>query len=103
MKKEPDFLNDWKIIDENKVRLIYSNGKELTVPKKDFDGTFITFVTSPPEVRSENEFGCYCTAYMICNRYGVDTKPFNFDKAPEMFEGKENKDVRSVLVIFVIL
>lgn len=48
-------------------------------------------------VRSENEFGCYCTAYMICNRYGVDTKPFNFDKAPEMFEGKENKDVRSAL------
>ena len=34
---------------------------------------------------------------MICNRYGVDTKPFNFDKVPEMFEGKENKDVRSAL------
>lgn len=50
MKKEPDFLTDWKIIDENKVRLIYSNGKELTVSKKDFDRTFITFVTSPPEV-----------------------------------------------------
>ena len=50
MKKEPDFLTDWKIIDENKVRLIYSNGKELTVLKKDFDRTFITFVTSPPEV-----------------------------------------------------
>ena len=39
MKKEPDFLTDWKIIDENKVRLIYSNGKELTVSKKDFDRT----------------------------------------------------------------
>ena len=50
MKKEPDFLTDWKIIDESKVRLIYSNGKELTVSKKDFDRTFITFVTSPPEV-----------------------------------------------------
>jgi len=50
MKKEPDFLTDWKIIDESKVRLIYSNGKELTVSKKDFDRTFITFVTSLPEV-----------------------------------------------------
>lgn len=48
-------------------------------------------------VRAENEFGCYCAAYMICNRYGVDTKPFKFDKAPEMFEGKENKDIRSAL------
>lgn len=48
-------------------------------------------------VRSENEFSCYCTAYMICNRYGIDTKPFNFEKAPEMFEGKENKDVRASL------
>ena len=50
MKKEPVFLTDWKIIDENNVRLIYSNGKELTVSKKDFDRTYITFVTSPPEV-----------------------------------------------------
>ncbi|MBO5021160.1 MAG: hypothetical protein J6D52_10895 [Clostridia bacterium] len=46
-------------------------------------------------VRSENEFCCYCTAYMICNRYGVDTNAFNFEKAPEMFEGKENKEIRS--------
>lgn len=63
MKKEPDFLTDWKIIDENKVRLIYSNGKELTVPKKDFDRTFITLVTSPPEV-IERDF---------CNK-GVEQK-----------------------------
>lgn len=63
MKKEPDFLTDWKIIDENNVRLIYSNGKELTVSKKDFDRTFITFVTSPPEV-IERDF---------CNK-GVEQK-----------------------------
>lgn len=63
MKKEPDYLIDWKISDENKVRLIYSNGKEHTVSKKDFDRTFITFVTSPPEV-IEREF---------CNK-GVETK-----------------------------
>lgn len=63
MKKEPDFLTDWKIIDENKVRLIYSSGKELTVSKKDFDRTFITFVTSAPEV-IERDF---------CNK-GVENK-----------------------------
>ena len=50
MNKEPAFLPDWKIIEENKVRLIYSDGRELTVSKKDFDRTLITFVTSPPEV-----------------------------------------------------
>lgn len=50
MNKEPAFLTDWKIIEENKVRLIYSDGRELTVSKKDFDRTLITFVTSPPEV-----------------------------------------------------
>lgn len=48
-------------------------------------------------VRTDNEFKCYCAAYMICNRYGVDTKAFNFEKAPAMFEGKENKDVRAEL------
>ncbi|MGN0467320.1 MAG: hypothetical protein ACI4GY_01170 [Acutalibacteraceae bacterium] len=63
MKKEPDFLTDWKIIDENKVRLIYSNDKEFTVSKTDFDRTFITFVTSPPEV-IERDF---------CNK-GVENK-----------------------------
>ena len=50
MNKEPAFLTDWKIVEENKVRLIYSDGRELTVSKKDFDRTLITFVTSPPEV-----------------------------------------------------
>ena len=50
MNKEPAFLTDWKIIEENKVRLIYSDGRELTVSKKDFDRTLINFVTSPPEV-----------------------------------------------------
>ena len=48
-------------------------------------------------VRADNEFSCYCTAYMICQRYGIDTTPFNFDKAPEMFEGQENQDVRAEL------
>ena len=55
MNKEPAFLTDWKIIEENKVRLIYSDGRELTVSKKDFDRTLITFVNSPPEV-IEREF-----------------------------------------------
>ncbi len=50
MNKEPAFLTDWKVIDENRVKLIYTNGKELTVLKKDFDRTFMTFITSPPEV-----------------------------------------------------
>ena len=63
MNKESAFLKDWKIIDENRVRLIYSNGKELTVLKKDFDRTFITFITSPPEV-IERDF---------CNK-GVEKK-----------------------------
>ena len=63
MNKEPAFLTDWKIIEENKVRLIYSDGRELTVSKKDFDRTLITFVTSPPEV-IERDF---------CNR-GVEKK-----------------------------
>lgn len=63
MNKESAFLTDWKIIDENRVRLIYSNSKELTVLKKDFDRTFITFITSPPEV-IERDF---------CNK-GVEKK-----------------------------
>ena len=30
MNKEHAFLTDWKIIDENRVKLVYSNGKEVS-------------------------------------------------------------------------
>lgn len=50
MNKEPVSLVNWDNINENKVKLEYSDGRELVVSREDFDRTFITFVTSPPEV-----------------------------------------------------
>ena len=49
MKKGPAFLTDWKIIDENKVRLIYSNGKELVFEKIIImNGVMIAFFITNP-------------------------------------------------------
>ena len=63
MNKEPVSLVNWDNINENKVKLKYSDGRELVVSREDFDRTFITFVTSPPEV-IERDF---------CNK-GVEQK-----------------------------
>ena len=47
--------------------------------------------------RSENAFCAYCVSYVLCRKYGVDTKGFDFSHAPEVFEGMEPQEVRAEL------
>ena len=35
------------------------------------------------ESRDASEFKAYCVAYMVCSRYGVDTRGFHFDNLPK--------------------
>lgn len=46
---------------------------------------------------SGDMFHAYCASYMLCKKYGVDTQDFNFDNAPEFFEGMEPQEVRAEL------
>lgn len=49
-------------------------------------------------IRSEHGFHAYCTSYMLCKRYGVDTAGyFHFDGTPQMLETKEPQEVRAEL------
>lgn len=46
---------------------------------------------------SGDMFHAYCVSYMLCKKYGIDTQDFNFDNAPEFFEGMEPQEVRGEL------
>lgn len=47
--------------------------------------------------RDEDAFHAYCASYMLCKKYGVDTKGYDFSHAPEFFEGMEPQEVRGEL------
>ena len=47
--------------------------------------------------RGEDAFHAYCASYLLCKKYGVDTKGFDFSHAPEFFEGMEPQEVRGEL------
>lgn len=47
--------------------------------------------------RDEDAFHAYCASYMLCKKYGFDTKEFDFSHAPEFFEGMEPQEVRAEL------
>lgn len=42
-------------------------------------------------------FVSYCAAYILCTRYGFNTRSFNFDDTPHKLEGMSEKEVRNLL------
>ena len=49
--------------------------------------------------RNENMQAATCTAYMLCKKYGVDTKGINLNGMPSEWKGLENKDFRLQLTM----
>lgn len=49
--------------------------------------------------RSDHAFHAYCTSYMLCKQYGVDTDGYRFDRAPEMLEGMDTQEIRAELSV----
>lgn len=47
--------------------------------------------------RSDTGFNAYCVSYMLCKKYGIDTKSFEFKELPENFKNQESGDVRNAL------
>ena len=56
-----------------------------------------------PEIEQSNNepsdprFSAYCASYILCKKYGVDTKDFNFNDAPGVFKGMEPQAVKTEL------
>ena len=40
-----------------------------------------------------------CASYMLCEKYGIDNSDINVASAKTMWNGKENKDVRTMLTM----
>lgn len=50
------------------------------------------------EIPTENaEFSAYCASYLISKKYGVDTKAFDFESVPDVFDGKDAQAVKGEL------
>ena len=47
--------------------------------------------------RKDMSFQAVCVGYMLCKKYGVDTKSFAVDRIPAEWKDKEPKDVRAEL------
>ena len=47
--------------------------------------------------RSESGFAAVCIGYMLCNKYGVDTKNFAINRIPDSLKNAEPKQIRSEL------
>lgn len=49
--------------------------------------------------RSENIQAAICTAYMLCKKYGIDTKGIDLGGMPSEWKGLESKDLRLQLTM----
>jgi hypothetical protein len=45
---------------------------------------------------ADPHFSAYCASYILCAQYGVDTKDFHFDEAPDYFAMMEHTDPQAV-------
>jgi len=43
------------------------------------------------------QFSAYCTAYMLCKKYGIDTQEFDFSDTPAVLEGMSEQEVKGEL------
>lgn len=47
--------------------------------------------------RRDMGFQAVCVGYMLCKKYGVDTKNFGIDRIPDEWKNKEPKEIRAEL------
>jgi hypothetical protein len=54
-------------------------------------------VATDPTLSPEQEFCAYSATYLLCKKYGADTKDFSFEHAPDMFAGMDAQEVKGEL------
>jgi hypothetical protein len=50
-----------------------------------------------PDSQLDASFSAQCAAYMLCKKYGVDTRGFDFSRAPTVFSGQDAQAVKGEL------
>ena len=54
-------------------------------------------LTTGPDTQADPQFSAYCASYLLCKKYGVDTKDFSFINAPDLFDGMDAREVKGEL------
>lgn len=54
-------------------------------------------LATDPALSSEQEFCAYCATYLLCKKYGADTKEFHFDKAGDVFNEMDAQEIKGEL------
>ena len=54
-------------------------------------------LTTGPDTQADLAFSAYCASYILCKKYGADTKAFSFGDAPSLFEGMDAQDIKGEL------
>ena len=58
---------------------------------------FADFVTRT-DAPADPAFSAYCTSYLLCKKYGADTKDFSFEGIVDVFEGKGLQEEKAQVV-----
>lgn len=74
---------------ENSVQLFQCVAQELAHAQLSIE--------SETYSRKDMGFQAVCVGYMLCKKYGVDTKNFAIDRIPEEMKQKEPKEIRASL------
>lgn len=88
----------------------YDNNKQTLFVKKDLGdsvalcqcvaqelGHAQLSINSDTYVRKDMGYQAMCVGYMLCKRYGVDTKNFAIERIPEEWQSKNPKEIRAEL------
>ena len=54
-------------------------------------------LATDPELSPEQEFSAYSATYLLCKKYGADTKEFDFEKVDGVFEGMDAQEIKGEL------
>jgi hypothetical protein len=54
-------------------------------------------VSAGRELSAGQEFCAYSATYLLCRKYGVDTRSFSFDPTPDMFAGMDAQEIKGEL------
>lgn len=76
----------------NETKLFQEIAKELSLAE-------IAYNSDDDYNRMECEYSAECSAYMLCRKYGIDTRGLNVTRMPREWENLENKDIRIYLTM----
>ena len=54
-------------------------------------------LATDPELSTEQEFCAYSATYLLCKKYGADTREFSFDNVGSVFDGMDAQEIRGEL------